>query len=76
MLVADIERLVIETLVHHEEFQEDFCAGCEAVTVDGNCIDCHCAFTPSDEDCWRRKDWGRIAGLIHKLADLAGTGGE
>lgn len=73
MLVADIETLVSETLIDNEEFQEDFCAGCEAVTTEEGYRYCPCDFTPSDEDCWRCKDWGRIAAQINKLADLAGT---
>lgn len=76
MLVADIKTLVVEALIEKEDFQEDFCADCEAVTVEEGLRYCPCDFTPSDEDCWRRKDWGRIEVAINKLADIAGSSGD
>lgn len=76
MLATDIQDLVTETLIHNDDFKEDFCAGCEAVTIDGGLRGCPCEFIPSDDDCWRSRDWGRIAVLINKLADMAGIDGD
>lgn len=75
MLVAEIENLITETLID-SDFQEVFCANCEGVSVEEGLRFCSCEFTPSDGDCWRRKDWDRIAAVIHKLADMAGSYGD
>lgn len=72
MHIADIESLVTETLIENEDFQEDFCAGCESVRIEYGYRYCRSEFTPSDGGCARRKDWDRISTQIHKLADIAG----
>lgn len=71
MTVEDIESLVIDCLIQNVEFQEDFCAECEAVTLEEGYRYCPCEFVPSDGGCVRHKAWSGILRLIEKLAGEA-----
>lgn len=73
MTVEDIESLVTDSLIQNDEFQEDFCAECGAVTVEEGYRYCPCEFVPSDDGCARHKAWEGISTLIRKLADKAAS---
>lgn len=71
MTAERIQQLITDALVNEEDFINDFCRDCEAISIEYGFKSCHCDFQPHDSLCVKSQQWNKIAEAIAKVAEVA-----